>query len=112
MHLAGEDRRRRAFFAVEHSRRARETQAFLAGDFRDRTFRREAAVHHDEVTVFLDRLRQRANDVLPRGIVRDVTQIFGERTARHGERITVQQFRVEHAFHQWLDSANRNKLGH
>src|SRR5688572_20837447 len=81
LHLAGEDRLCGALFTVENSRAASEPQAFLAGDFRHRPFGREVAVHHDEMAVLLDRLRQRTNDVLALRIVGDVAQIFRERTA-------------------------------
>src|SRR5687768_5440189 len=64
LHLAGENGRGGAFFTVEDSRRAGETQAFLARDFRHDSLRREIAIEHDEMTVLLDRLIPRPNDVL------------------------------------------------
>src|SRR6187455_905019 len=55
--LAGKDRSRGAFFTIKNSGSASEAQSFLAGDLRNRAFRREVAVHHHEVTVLFDRIR-------------------------------------------------------
>jgi hypothetical protein len=88
---ACENRRGRALLAVEYPGHARETQSFLPGDFRDRAFGRQVAVHHDEVAVFLDGVGERANDVLARRIVRDVAKIFRQRPSSDGQALSVQQ---------------------
>src|SRR5687767_14344277 len=41
LHLAGKDGGSGTLFAIKHTRGTIETQAFLAGDFRDRSFGRE-----------------------------------------------------------------------
>src|SRR5689334_5125121 len=64
LHFSRENRLRRTLFAIEHARGAREAQTFLARDLRNRAFGREVAGHHDEVTVLLDRVRERTNNVL------------------------------------------------
>ncbi len=64
------------------------------------------------MTVLLDRIGQRPNDVLPRRIVSDVAQIFGQRVPGDRQAFAVQQARVEQSFHQWLDSADGDELGH
>jgi len=111
-HLAGEDRRGGALFAIEHASGAGEAQAFLAGNLGDCAFRREVAVHHHEVAVLLDRIGERTNDVLARWVVTDVAQVFRERAAGDGQAITVQQSRIEQSFHQGLNSPDCNELGH
>ena len=63
-HAAVENRLQRLFLGMEHARRTRETQAFLAGDLRHRTLGCQVAAQDHQVAVALDRVVEGANDIL------------------------------------------------
>src|SRR5437762_9925004 len=64
-HRAVEDSMQRRFFAVENNGASIEPQAFLAGNFRNRAFRRKIAAQDDQMAVLLNGFVERLNDCLP-----------------------------------------------
>src|ERR1017187_6711036 len=97
-HATCENRRGRALFAVEHPRRTAERQALPAGDLRDRPFRGQVAVQHDEMTVFFQWVGQGSHDVLPRRVGSDVREVLGERRAGDAHALAVQIPGIEERF--------------
>src|SRR5690606_17715468 len=111
-HRAIENCFERFFFAFEHDGFAFKARTFLAGDFSNRTFGREVAVEDDKVTVFLDRIIERADDLLAGRIRFHVLERLGHGFAGDGEAIAVEQSRIEQRFHQRTNTADGNESAH
>ncbi len=103
---------RRALFAVEYARAPTEFEAFLAGDLGDRALRCHVPVEDNQMAVFLERVGQRPHNGLSSKIHTCICKIFRLALARDGERLTVQQASLEQHFHQRLDAADGDELGH
>ena len=93
------ERGQHVLFGVEHLGRSREPRAFLAGNLRHRSTRREVALENADVAARLERRTQRVNDLLISGKFRDIGKILGERVAGDGEAATVEQTFVQQILH-------------
>ena len=87
-------------------------QTFVAGDFCHCAAWRQVPVEHHQMAVFLDRLRQRANDLLACGIGCYVGKVFSQGPTCDRQTPAVQQARIEQRFHQGLYSADVDQLAH
>ena len=93
------DRFEGVLLAVEAQRRTAEAQRVHAGDFDDRTLRSEVALEDGEAAGRRDRVRGRANDLLPAREFH-IPQVLGDGLAGNGHAIAVQIAAVEQCLHQ------------
>ena len=107
-----QDGRERRLLRLEHARVPGKAQPFLARNFRHCAGRRQVAVKHDQVAVLLDRVVQRAHDILPFRVGLNVGQVFRHGLAGHGHAFAVKQSRIQQGFHQRLNAADRDQLRH
>ena len=90
-HRAFEDGLERFFLAVETYGVATEAQPFLPGEFGHRTFGRKIAAQDDEMTLALDRVVQRTDDLLSVRIRLNMGERFGHCFASDCEAIAMEQ---------------------
>src|SRR6185312_1798912 len=102
----------RAFFPVEYFRPTFENEAFLACYLGHGTGRGEVAVEHDQMAVALDRIGERANDILALRIGPHAAQVLRERASRDRHTVAVEQSLFEQRLHQRLDAAYAHQLRH
>jgi len=87
------------FFRVEAVGGAGELEAFFAGDLGHRAVGAEVAAHDTDMARRFERVRQRPDDVLPRGEARKCFQVLGDCFAGDREAIADQEAVLEEQLH-------------
>ena len=100
------------FFAVKALCGTGELETFVAGDFCNSAFRCKIAAQDDEVTIFLNGIAQRANDLLSFWVVFNLAQVLSHRLPGDRQAITVEKPFVEERFHERLNAADFDELAH
>ena len=92
------------FLAIENPGRAFVDHSFMPRNFNHTTLRRQITFENHQPPGGLQRVRQRAHDLLSRGFLRDLRRI-GEGITAHGQRIAMNQAAIKQALGDELDTA-------